>query len=116
MSGSDVDVAVTDWIVSKEIPAAVEDMTGFRPHINTVKRWRSNGVAGVRLRCEYFGGTYRTTRTWLAEFFAASSEAKQTRRSRRDPTHAGQPRRPIGEVAKPRAMTARQQLEARGVL
>lgn len=59
------------YISLREVPAAVEAMTGVCPHRTTPYRWRRDGVRGVRLRTTYAVGTHRTTEAWLSEFFFA---------------------------------------------
>lgn len=63
------------YISLSEVPAAVEVMTGVRPHRATPYRWRHAGVRGVRLRTAYAVGAHRTTEAWLSEFFAAVAAA-----------------------------------------
>lgn len=47
-----------------------------RPHISSLHRWRTVGVAGQRLRCTWGPGGWRTSAKDLHDFFAAITEAK----------------------------------------
>ena len=53
----------------------VEKITGERPHVSSIHRWASRGLKGVRLQVKYAGGTRRTKRQWLREFFDAVTAA-----------------------------------------
>jgi len=48
-----------------------------RPSIVSLWRWRTKGIAGVRLRYVTVGKLPLTTRKWLREFIIKSSEWKQ---------------------------------------
>ena len=63
----------TDLLMSN-VPAEVERLTGTRPHRNTIRRWRRDGVGGVRLKTIRLGHRYLTSRRWIAEFIDASSQ------------------------------------------
>ena len=54
----------------------VEHLTGDRPHVATMHRWATRGLAGVKLRTAYAGGHRRTTEAWIREFFADVTRAK----------------------------------------
>lgn len=58
-------------IPRKEIPAAVRRITGGakNPHEQTVRRWYSKGVRGVRLEVTYVGGEVFTTHRAIVAFF-----------------------------------------------
>jgi hypothetical protein len=53
---------------------AAREIPGRKPGhplgVNTLHRWCSRGVRGVKLRSILFGGHRMTTRAWLAEFLA----------------------------------------------
>jgi len=57
------------------VPAFVETITGDRPHIATIHRWRLRGCKGVKLQTAFAGGHCRTTETWVREFFAEVTAA-----------------------------------------
>lgn len=57
------------------VPAFVETITGDRPHIATIHRWRLRGCKGVKLQTAFAGGHCRTTETWVQEFFTAVTAA-----------------------------------------
>ncbi len=59
--------------------ATVEQITGERPHVATMHRWATRGLAGVKLRTIYAGGHRRTTEPWIRDFFAAVTAAKDGR-------------------------------------
>lgn len=59
------------------VPAIVERISGERPHISTVHRWRQRGCHGVRLRTQFLGGSRRTCELWLREFFEAVTAAAE---------------------------------------
>jgi hypothetical protein len=46
-----------------------------RPHQNTVRRWATIGVNGVKLRSVRFGGKRLTTEQWCREFVEAVTAA-----------------------------------------
>ncbi len=71
MSAQDPDR--TDLLMA-DVPAEVERLTGTRPHHNTIRRWRREGVGGVRLRTIRLGYRYLTSRRWITEFIEASSQ------------------------------------------
>ena len=56
-------------------PKEVESITGVRPHVATIFRWRQRGLHGVRLRTLVTSGGRRTCRRWLIEFFEAATQA-----------------------------------------
>lgn len=58
-------------------PDAVEQLYGERVSRQTVYRWRSQGLHGVRLRCTWSAGSWRTCDRWLRQFFDAVSAAKE---------------------------------------
>ena len=58
-------------------PAAVEQLTGERVARQTVYRWRSEGLHGVKLRCVAGPGGWFTCDRWLRQFFDAVSKAKE---------------------------------------
>ncbi len=58
-------------------PLAVETLYGERPSRQTIYRWRSQGLHGVRLRCVSGPGGWRTCDRWLRQFFEAVSAAKE---------------------------------------
>lgn len=58
-------------------PAAVEQFYGERVSRQTVYRWRSEGLHGVRLKCVSGPGGWRTCDRWLRQFFDAVSAAKE---------------------------------------
>ena len=39
-----------------------------RPHVNSIRRWMTEGCYGIKLRSVRFGGKRLTTKQWLAEF------------------------------------------------
>jgi len=57
------------------VPAFVETITGDRPHIATIHRWRLRGCKGVRLQTAFAGGHCRTSEKWVREFFAKVTAA-----------------------------------------
>ena len=83
----------TDLLMA-DVPAEVERLTGTRPHHNTIRRWRREGVAGVRLRTIRLGYRYLTSRRWIAEFIEASSQesdqesSEQSQQTRLTPSAA----------------------------
>ena len=58
----------------------VEHLTGDRPHVATLYRWATRGLAGCKLRTCYAGGHRRTTEQWVRQFFADVTEAKSGER------------------------------------
>jgi hypothetical protein len=58
-----------------KVPAFVEKLTGDRPHIATIHRWRQRGCKGVKLQTAFAGGHCRTTEKWVREFFAEVTAA-----------------------------------------
>lgn len=58
-------------------PDAVESLYGERPSRQTIYRWRSEGLHGVKLRCTWSAGSWRTCDRWLRQFFDAVSKAKE---------------------------------------
>lgn len=59
--------------------AEVEKLTGDRPHTATCHRWISRGIKGVRLQSKHVGGSRRTTKRWLREFFDGVTAAAEGR-------------------------------------
>ncbi|KAA1262293.1 hypothetical protein LF1_48570 [Rubripirellula obstinata] len=59
-----------------DVPDVVEELTGERPHLGTVHKWRKRGIAGVRLDCSFAMGCYRTSRAALVAFFDRIAVAK----------------------------------------
>ena len=57
------------YILLSAVPKLVQRLTGQRPHIATIHRWRQRGLRGVRLQTTFVGGHRRTTTRWLLEFF-----------------------------------------------
>ena len=60
------------------VPAVVETITGERPSRATCYRWRSPGIRGVRLRCVWFSGCWRTSESDIRRFIAELSAASET--------------------------------------
>ena len=58
------------------VPVVIESWTGERPSRQTVYRWRTVGIAGVRLRCTWFAGYWRTSEADLREFFRRVEQRK----------------------------------------
>jgi len=71
---------------------AVEKATGTRPHCQTVRRWITKGVRGVRLEAVVMNGGYYTSPEAVREFIHATTQARLDAASR-EPVKA--------EVAKP---------------
>jgi hypothetical protein len=75
-------------IPRREIPAVVRQITGGakNPHEQTVRRWYSKGIRGVRLEVTYVGGEVFTTHRQLKCFFAqvqiAAAAGRQNDRPR----------------------------------
>jgi hypothetical protein len=44
---------------------------------DSVQRWHSHGLRGVRLRIEVHGGTVVTCRAWIDSFFKAVQAARE---------------------------------------
>lgn len=42
-------------LTTAEAAAWFEGVQGKRPHVETVRRWTTEGVRGVRLECEFVG-------------------------------------------------------------
>jgi len=65
----------------KDIPNTVRKMTGrpSNPHEQTVRRWYTRGIAGVKLEIDYIGGEVFTTREALVAFFEGVTFAKLRR-------------------------------------
>lgn len=61
-------------------PAAVESLYGERVSRQSLYRWRSQGLHGVKLRCTWSAGSWRTCDRWLRQFFDAVSAAKEVGR------------------------------------
>ncbi len=55
------------------IAAAIEQMTGKRPHPVTCWRWSKKGIAGVKLQTWRVGGRRLTTLQAVQEFIEAST-------------------------------------------
>lgn len=58
-----------------KVPEIVERITGDRPHVATIHRWRLRGCKGVKLQTAFAGGHCRTCEKWLREFFAGVTAA-----------------------------------------
>jgi|GEM_PF-4172557 len=75
-------------IPRREIPGVVRQITGGakNPHEQTVRRWYSKGIRGVRLEVTYVGGEVFTTHRQLKCFFdqvqIAASAGRQNDRPR----------------------------------
>lgn len=76
----------------KDGPAAVEELTGHRPHKGALYRWAAKGVVGVNLETVSVGRTRFTSRRMLLTFFA---ETEAARRAKNEPQPAP-PRRSRG--------------------
>lgn len=63
-------------------PAYIEELSGNRVHVATLYRWRSKGIAGVRLETIDIGGSPFTSKEALSRFFQQSTAAKQNRKLR----------------------------------
>ncbi|EMI20505.1 hypothetical protein RMSM_02537 [Rhodopirellula maiorica SM1] len=98
-------------IASRDIPAAVQQITGLRPHYNTIRRWRTIGICGVRLKTRRIGGRVVTSRDWLEQFFDDVTFARQSK-STADGPHHGQ----CSPAAKRRNERAKAKLKAKGLL
>lgn len=57
------------YLLLSAVPKFVQRLTGQRPHIATIHRWRQRGLRGVRLQTTFVGGHRRTTTRWLLELF-----------------------------------------------
>ncbi|MFM2217330.1 MAG: hypothetical protein RL240_1648 [Planctomycetota bacterium] len=55
---------------------AVEKVTGYRPHVQTCRRWVKRGVQGIRLDAKYIGGRYYTTLEAVQAFIDATTESR----------------------------------------
>jgi hypothetical protein len=62
---------MSDYLTAREACAYLP----ARPHINSVRRWMSDGCNGIRLRSVRFGGKRLTTAQWCDEFVAAVTKA-----------------------------------------
>lgn len=68
---------LTSVILPAEIRISFREAATFlHVSVNTLTRWRLNGVRGVKLRCQRIGGRYYTSKQWLDEFVAALNHAK----------------------------------------
>lgn len=66
----DVSVLTTGqdaYIALTEVPPIL----GKKVHLNTLRRWATSGVRGIKLRTNRVGGRRWTTRRWVEEFLAA---------------------------------------------
>lgn len=57
---------------------AVEEVSGKRPHVQTVRRWVRKGLRGVKLEALYINGSYLTSIDDVKKFFEASTQARIT--------------------------------------
>ena len=55
---------------------AVEQVTGYRPHIQTCRRWVKRGVHGIRLEAKFIGGKYYTTLEAVRDFVDATTASR----------------------------------------
>ncbi|GAA5510013.1 DUF1580 domain-containing protein [Novipirellula caenicola] len=103
--------AAEQMITSRDIPAAVEQITGLRPHYNTIRRWRTIGICGVKLQTRRIGGRVVTSRDWLEQFFDDVTFARQSN-SITDAPRDGE----YSPAAKRRNERAKAKLKAKGLL
>lgn len=69
---------MSEFTPLKNCAPIVERITGDRPSLGAIYRWRANGISGVKLRTMYAMGSHRTTEAWLREFFDDVATAKAT--------------------------------------
>lgn len=60
-----------------DVAAFIASRHGFRPHRNTLRRWRSKGVGGVILRTVRVGNRFMTSPEWITEFFDATDQGRE---------------------------------------
>ena len=82
-----IDISTEQLIELGKTPAEVERITGSRPSVQTVYRWRQRGVAGIKLDTVFINGKSYCSRESLNRFFVQSALAKQGKLS--DATKAG---------------------------
>ena len=72
-----------DWIPFNDLPKHYGNRNGRRISKATFYRWRTKGLAGVRLQCEWHAGEWFVTPQALREFDRAVTAAKsgQVRRT-----------------------------------
>ncbi len=66
----------TELVRLSRAAAIVEKFTGERPHVATIHRWATRGLAGCKLETAYAGGYRRTSETWICQFFRCVTAAK----------------------------------------
>lgn len=75
-------MATERMIPRREIPAAIRRITGGakNPHEQTIRRWYSRGIRGVRLEVTYVGGEVFTTWRQIHLFLAQVKISAEARR------------------------------------
>jgi hypothetical protein len=63
------------------VPRLVEKISGIRPHISTIHRWKNQGIEGVRLETVSIGSRCFTTEKAVYDFFEKSSAIKRRDKS-----------------------------------
>lgn len=65
-----------DLIPLKDLPKKLPKRNGKRISTVTIWRWRTRGLAGVHLECQYIGGVPYSSVESVQKFFDAVSAAK----------------------------------------
>ena len=74
-----IDISTEKLIEINKVPKEVERLTGSRPSLQTVYRWRQKGVAGIKLETLFVNGKSYVSLESLNRFFVQSALAKQGR-------------------------------------
>lgn len=64
-------------VALSQAASIVERLTGRRPHLSALYRWKLSGISGQKLRVVWAGKGHCTCERWLREFFDAVTAAKQ---------------------------------------
>ncbi len=90
-------MAVERMIPRREIPAAIRRITGGakNPHEQTIRRWYSRGIRGVRLEVTYVGGevftTWRQIHLFLAQVKISAEARRRVRNQHQQPAESDEP-------------------------
>ena len=73
-------------VARRDIPRTVRQMTGRprNPHEQTIRRWYTKGIAGVKLEIQWIGGEVYTTKEAIISFFEKLTAAKMARHEQAD--------------------------------
>lgn len=84
-------------IPRREIPSVIRRITGGakNPHEQTIRRWYSRGIRGVRLEVTYVGNevftTYRQIQLFIAQVKISAESRRRVRNQHQQPTESDEP-------------------------